>query len=850
MWTLNRRILRNFKSNAARWIPMLLLVVICMYLVISLLGSAAIVEKNITEYNDRNCLEDGEFSTFVQLETNEIEKIENNGFILEENFYIEFNLDDDSTLRIFKNREKINLLQPDEGAIPSSNNEIFLEKKYAEKHDLSTGDSIEIGNRSFVISGIGTSPDYDAVLENLSDTAPDAQKFGTAFVTDEAYINLRETGDLSRSEEYLYSYRISDKEADSEKLKEILFSFEVDETKITDKYFNEMIDEAYADKYALEDAVKELSDASSILSDSLNDYEEGVKSFYSATKELNLGVEGLVEGISEINDGTKELDDGVGELEANIEKIDEYFKLDIDNLTMFLEKDNNARIGGSVQTSDTNKMQGIICGIVVLILLAYILSIFTIYEIDNESSVIGALYSMGVKKKSLILHYIALPVIITLIGGIIGTVSGYSKLGVNVQLSQILGYYSIPHLDMVYKPSVFIFGIVVPPIMAAIITFIVIRKRLLRTPLSLLRKERKQTSIKKINLGRFNFINCFRLRQIISELRTSFSVMFGMLLPVILVIFAFDCFVSVDTMKEQNERDTKYNYMYSLKYQPDNIPKNSTECYAETLSCTFMNNNLDVSLFGLTDDNPYFEFEIPDEKNTVVIGSGTAWKFGLDKGEQITLYSEKDNKYHTFIISDVVEYSVGLYAFMDIDDMRETFNQEDDYYNTLFSAEELDIEFGRIYSVTTKEDVMQISARIKDSLSAITYIMVAASILVYIVVTFLMIKLMIDRAALNISLIKIFGFHKKEIRKLYLDGNTITIIVSAIISVPLAKFIVDKTWFPMMAENINCGFDTTFPPVLYMIFYVSIFVLYIIVSFMLRRKLNSISMVDILKDRE
>ena len=107
--------------------------------------------------------------------------------------------------------------------------------------------------------------------------------------------------------------------------------------------------------------------------------------------------------------------------------------------------------------------------------------------------------------------------------------------------------------------------------------------------------------------------------------------------------------------------------------------------------------------------------------------------------------NEKDNKYHTFMISDVVEYSVGLYAFMDIDDMREAFNQEDDYYNTLFSDEELDIESGRIYSVTTKEDVMKISARIKDSLSSITYIMVVASILVYIVVTFLMIKLMIDK---------------------------------------------------------------------------------------------------------
>ncbi len=46
-----------------------------------------------------------------------------------------------------------------------------------------------------------------------------------------------------------------------------------------------------------------------------------------------------------------------------------------------------------------------------------------------------------------------------------------------------------------------------------------------------------------------------------------------------------------------------------------------------------------------------------------------------------------------------------------------------------------------------------------------------ASILIFCVVMYLMVKVMIDRSAYNISLIKVFGYRRKEIRKMYLDGN-------------------------------------------------------------------------------
>ena len=50
-------------------------------------------------------------------------------------------------------------------------------------------------------------------------------------------------------------------------------------------------------------------------------------------------------------------------------------------------------------------MCGLVAGVIVMILFTYVISVFVIHGIEKESSVIGALYALGVQQKDLILHY-------------------------------------------------------------------------------------------------------------------------------------------------------------------------------------------------------------------------------------------------------------------------------------------------------------------------------------------------------------------------------------------------------------------------------------------------------------
>ena len=126
---------------------------------------------------------------------------------------------------------------------------------------------------------------------------------------------------------------------------------------------------------------------------------------------------------------------------------------------------------------------------------------------------------------------------------------------------------------------------------------------------------------------------------------------------------------------------------------------------------------------------------------------------------------------------------------------------------------------------------------------------VVISALIFTVVMYLMMKVMIDRSAFSISLIKVFGFHKKEVRKLYLDGNFFMIAVSAAICLLLSKVIMDQA-YPFMVSNVNCGINITFEPWLWAVLYVAILLLYFVINKVLVGRLNKIVPAEVLKNRE
>lgn len=832
---LRKRIWRDFKSNLPRYLALSLLIILAMYLVVSLVGAAETIIRGSENADSRQCVEDGDFSLFVPMKDEEMEDLEADGVTIEPQFYMDYEIDEDHTLRIFANRDEINKINLVKGTLAEKKNELVVERQFAEKNDISVGDVITFGGREFTVTGIGTTPDYDNVLKSLGDTGCDCLHFGTGFVAADVYDTLRAEEKSIKSEEYYYAYRLNGAMTDDE-LKDRLEELEFTSGDVENPFFQEYWDRTMGKKDDLTDGIQELLDGVKELKE-LKAFDDGIIEYTDGTKEAEDGSNELLDGIQELKDETDDM-------------IDDIFSEDAQNLMTFVKAGDNARIQAASGDSELYRSVGTIAGAILLILLSYVLSVFVVHSIDQESAVIGALYALGVKRKNLMAHYVTLPTVITFVSGLIGTLLGYSSLGVPIQMQDCYNYYSLPDLDVIYMPYLFIYGIVVPPVISIIVNSLVIRKRLSKPVLTMIRNEQKVGNGKDIKLGNMSFMNLFKIRQMLRESRTGFTVVFGMFVSLLLAMMSLEIYTYCANVNRDYVNDTKYEYMYTYKYPTEEVPEGGYEAYAKTLKKKIYGYNFDITVMGLTENNPFFDVDLSDSSSKVAISSSIAYKYGLDVGDTLTLKDDEADKIYAFEIASVAQYAPSFMVFMPYDKALELFDEPEDYFNVVFSDHALDVETGRLYATTTKTDVKKAAGIFSDIMQGMILTIGGVSVLIFIVVMYLMMKVMIDRSSFNIALIKIFGYRNKEVKKMYLDGNFYIITIGALISIPLTKWIMDVAYEPAFVPNIACGIDKSFPFWMYLAIFAGILILYFIINHLLIRRIRKMVPAEVLKNRE
>ena len=186
---------------------------------------------------------------------------------------------------------------------------------------------------------------------------------------------------------------------------------------------------------------------------------------------------------------------------------------------------------------------------------------------------------------------------------------------------------------------------------------------------------------------------------------------------------------------------------------------------------------------------------------------------------------------------------------MDIDRMRELFGAGDDYYNAVFSDRDLGINPGRLYSVSTREDVVKAADVFVNLMSGMVYTMIIASSAIMAVVMYLMMKVMIDRSAGGIALFKVFGYRRGELSKLFIDGNTVLIAAGTLAAIPLSKLLMDAV-YPYLVSNVACSIDLRFPFWVYAALFCGVMLLYAVINRLLVRRIDRIGMGVVLKNRE
>lgn len=873
---LRKRVFRDLKENLFRYLALGLLIILCMYMIGSLVGAGETIVQGVDEQAEKNHVEDGQFTCFVPLSKDNNKVLAEHDVELEKMFYLDF-AKQKETIRVFQNRQKINLVALREGRLAEKENEIVLERRYAEEHQYTVGSQIMLGKIKFQVTGIATTPDYDAPLRKMSDTIVDSKNFGTAFVGKRAYNKLKQSHLAAQSEEYLYAYRLKGT-ATSDDVKDFLNDFKVDADEISDSFFQDYWERTGGKVTDIDDGIDDLSKGAKKLADGLrklNRYKNKLnlvpeKLFESAleqtedalkengtsvslteknyTDELNHmitsqsgitamawksakenldalkqykdGLLSYTDGVEKAGEGASKLQDGVDELKNGADEFIDEMDVNLANLQSFVTAEDNPRIGASADDQKINISAGLVFGVILIVLFAYVISVFTIHSIEKESSIIGTLYALGGARRELMHHYLMLPVVVTTFAGILGFLAAVSPVGIPVQMQDCLAYFSMPEITVQVPVYLILYGVFMPPVMACVVNYIVIRKKLSRTALSLMRNETKKKKQKTIQLGKMSFLKMFRIRQMLRESRAGITVAVGMFIALLCMMISLDCYELCIHVRDNNIADTNYDY------------------------------NWDVTVLGIEKGNSYFDANVEKGKGKVVASSALAQKYELSVGDEFTLKDEETDTLYAFEVTDICQYAPAFYVFMDIDSARDLFGEQDNYYNTIFSNKDLKIPSGRLYATTTKEDIEKSADVFMQMMVSMVITITIVSTLIFILVMYLMMKVMIDRSAYSISLMKVFGFRTREIRKLYLDGNFYIVLVSAIVNIPLSKAIMDWMYPRYLVSNIACGLDLSFEPWLYVAVFALIMICYFVINRVLVGRLKKMTPAEVLKNRE
>lgn len=166
---------------------------------------------------EKHNIEDGNFEYYDKASEETIETIEKEGVKVYENFYIERETDGfESKLRLYKNRTEVDRVCLMEGAFPAAEDEVAIDRMYADNNKIAVGDTIMYDGTKLTVSGLVALSDYSSLFADTSSMMFDAMKFGVGVMSEEGFEALGEEGF-----HYNYSWTYNEKPADKIEEKEM-----------------------------------------------------------------------------------------------------------------------------------------------------------------------------------------------------------------------------------------------------------------------------------------------------------------------------------------------------------------------------------------------------------------------------------------------------------------------------------------------------------------------------------------------------------------------------------------------------------------------------------------------------
>ena len=380
---------------------------------------------------------------------------------------------------------------------------------------------------------------------------------------------------------------------------------------------------------------------------------------------------------------------------------------------------------------------------IVMVIMAFVFGITISNTIRKEAGVIGTLRASGYTRQELNLHYMTLPLLVTLVGALIGNVLGYTVFK-DVCAGMYYGSYSLPTYVTRWNAEAFLLTTVVPVIIMLVVNYGVLRHKLKLSPLKFLRRDlssgRRQKRAIRLS-PRIKIFSRFRLRVIFQNMSNYIVLFIGIIFANLLLMFGLLLPSALSHYQGEIQGNMLAKYQYML---------------------------------------------------------------------QVPVSAVSGNKFESLIF--LLEF------YMD--------------------------------SETDNEDAEEFSAYSLNTLPGKYKMINGFAIMIYMVLIYLLSKIIIEKNAQSISMVKILGYTNGEISRLYIMSTSIVVVICLLLSLPIETAVMNVLFREMMLASISGWITLWIDPMIYVQMFVAGVITYAIVALLEFRKIKKVPMDEALKNVE
>lgn len=769
---LNKRLLRELRTEFGKYAVIFLFMVMTIGLESGDLVASDSMIATCNQRYEKYHVENGHFHLKQKMKEEAVNKIEKEDVTVYPDFYVERSYKGkdkkEKTLRIYESRDEINQLCIMDGSLPEKDNEIVIDRMFADNNKTKTGDILSIDGKDYTVSGLVSFSDYTTMFQNNSDMMFDSVNFGVAMGTKSEFESL---SDRNLTYNYAWIYNAGDPADDME------------EKKWSDDLLETVVD-----------AAGEGGGATAL---------------------------GSMLGVLNMDNG-----------------IDDYVPRYTNQAMNF---------AGDDLGSDRGSMLAFLY--ILIAVLAFIFGVTISHTITKEATVIGTLRASGYTRGELFRHYISMPIIVTLLAALVGNILGYTYMkGVISDL--YYSSYSLPKYETLWNQQAFVLTTLVPILLMLLVTGVTLIRKLKLSPLQFIRRDLTKSKRKKaVKLPHFKFFNRFRLRIIMQNISSYLTLIFGVFVASTILLFGMMFVPLLNNVSNISREHMAAKYQYMLKGDARTSNRD-----AEKFAVCTMNTYADgynqeaATVYGIFDDSRYIKDKLPEKG--AVISSGMAEKYKLKEGDDFLLKEQYEDKLIKLQVRGILDSPTTIGVYMSHSYYEDVFDVDKDYYSAYFSNSKItDISDNKIINCITEKDMTKMAEQLKVSMGDMFTIVEAFAVVMFILVVYLLTKIILERNSTSISMVKILGYEDREIGQLYLVATSWVVLLAVLISFVLVTELIRQIFVAFMK-----GYSGWIPFGISKETYVQCFILaivsYLVVVAMQMHRIKKVPMDEALKNVE